>query len=575
MVAALAACSAFGYVLARQADDYIEAQHRRALAGAIEALQAMSPDLAGVDARLIRVLERASGLADLRFDPAPAGDGRRVQPMFDRNRRIVGWFSWRSEQPAGAMMRRLLPLAAGLAAGLVAFAALAIWQLGRLGVRLARSEQHVRRLERQDGLTGLPNHARFFALFDRALADGERPLAYAALDLDGFDEVNDVLGHAGGDEVLVEISRRFTAVLPRGAVIARLGSDEFALMLPDAAPETALAAVQALCQSLAWPVAMHQSVTISACAGVAAAPRDGTSRDELARRADLALRAAKRRGRGVAVTFSPELEADLQERRFIRREAAYTLAAHGFELHYQPIVKADGGAIAGVEALLRWNHPARGNIAPAQFVPIAEEAGLMQRLGEFALRRAIADAAHWPDLYVSVNVSPLQMRDRAIVDVVASVLKDSGFDPARLVLEMTESVLIDEPEAIAARLQDLRALGVGLALDDFGSGYSSLRYLQTLPFDKLKIDRGFVQALDRSANGGVIIQAMVALGRALGLSVVIEGVETEEQRVLLRLAGCHEMQGYLFARPAPREEIGRLLHARRAAPDHLRLRAVG
>jgi EAL domain-containing protein (putative c-di-GMP-specific phosphodiesterase class I) len=210
------------------------------------------------------------------------------------------------------------------------------------------------------------------------------------------------------------------------------------------------------------------------------------------------------------------------------------------------------------------------------FVPVAEEAGLMDRLGEFVLRRAVSDAARWPELYISVNLSPVQVRDRAFVDVVSAVLRESGFEPSRLMFEMTEGVLIDNPDEMTARLQELRALGVRLALDDFGSGYSSLSYLQTLPFDKLKVDRSFVMALNQSANGGVIIQAIVALGRALGMGVVIEGVETEEQRVLLRLAGCSEMQGYLFAKPTPRDEIDRLLAHANSTPAAARtpLRAV-
>jgi EAL domain-containing protein (putative c-di-GMP-specific phosphodiesterase class I) len=253
------------------------------------------------------------------------------------------------------------------------------------------------------------------------------------------------------------------------------------------------------------------------------------------------------------------METDFDERAFIRRELSSALAARAFELYYQPIVTADRGAIIGVEALLRWNHPSRGFIPPAVFVRVAEEVGLMGQLGEFVLRRALADAARWPDLYVAINLSPAQVRDRKFVDTVATILKESAVPPSRVVLELTEGLLIDEPETAKSRLEDLRKLGVRLALDDFGAGYSSLTYLQRLPFDKLKIDRGFVAALEHSANTGVIIQAIVALGRALGMSVLIEGVETEEQRVLLRLAGCTEMQGFLFARPAPREEIDRLL----------------
>jgi len=259
--------------------------------------------------------------------------------------------------------------------------------------------------------------------------------------------------------------------------------------------------------------------------------------------------------------FSIDMEGDFDERRFIKRELSRALATRSFEIHYQPIVRADGGAVVGVESLLRWNHPNRGYIAPGLFVRVAEEAGLMDQLGAFVLRRALEDAARWPGLYVAVNLSPVQVRDRRLVDLVREVLADTKTDPARLVLEVTESVLIDDPLTAKTRLEDLRRLGVQLALDDFGAGYSSLSYLQQLPFDKLKIDRGFVAALDHSANTGVIIQAIVTLGRALGMSVLIEGVETEEQRVLLRLAGCNEMQGFLFAKPNVAEEIDRMLAA--------------
>jgi diguanylate cyclase (GGDEF)-like protein len=574
---AIVVCAGLAYVLARQADDYIEAEHRQALVGAVEALQAVSPDLARLEPKLIHVLERASGLKELKFETEPVGGWREVQSMLDARGRIVGWFSWEPERPATATMNRLLPLAATIALGLVGFAVLAMWQLGRLGFQLARSEQHAHKLEYQDVLTGLPNHNRFFGLFDRAVVDrkGDETLAFAVLDLDGFDEVNDILGYAGGDEVLAEIGNRLQQSLPRGAVIGRLGSDEFALLITGMELQAALAAADMMRESLVRPFCMDQVVQLSVSIGLAIAPRDGTVRDDLLRRADLALRTAKRRGRGTIVAFSADLEAEFQERRFIKREVALALAAQGFDLHYQPIVKADGGAVVGVEALLRWKHPARGFVPPSLFVPVAEEAGLMDRLGEFALRRAISDAARWPALYVSVNLSPVQVRNRAFIDLVASVLEDSGFEPSRLVLEMTESVLIEKPEETTARLQELRALGVRLALDDFGSGYSSLSYLQKLPFDKLKIDRSFVTGLNRSANGGVIIQAVVTLGRALGMEIVIEGVETEEQRVLLRLAGCSEMQGYLFAKPAPRDDIDRLLQeaATQAARAPLRASA--
>jgi EAL domain-containing protein (putative c-di-GMP-specific phosphodiesterase class I) len=251
-------------------------------------------------------------------------------------------------------------------------------------------------------------------------------------------------------------------------------------------------------------------------------------------------------------------DAPDDEQQFMRRELARALKARTFEVHYQPIVAAAGGRINGVEALLRWTHPDRGGISPATFIPIAEQMGVMDELGTFVLNRALEDAKAWPDIYVSVNLSPLQVRDRKIVDVVRSALADSGIAPSRLVLEITEGVLIDNPQEMLRRIEELRALGVRIALDDFGSGYSSLGYLQRFAFDKLKFDRIFVSALGRSPNAAVIIQAIVALGRALDVTIVVEGVETEEQRVLLRLAGCDEMQGFLFARPAPAATIARL-----------------
>jgi diguanylate cyclase (GGDEF)-like protein len=566
IVIAIIVCLGLAYVLAQQADDYLEAEHRQALSGAVQALQAVSPDLAKVEPELIRVLERASGLKELRFESEPVAGSRQVQSMLDRNGRIVGWFSWEPERPASTMMRRLLPIASLIAFGLVGFAAVAMWQLGRLGFKLATTEEQVEKLEFQDVLTGLPNHNRLFELFDHALATRQEDaaLAFAALDLDGFDEINDALGYAGGDQVLKELGERLRKTLPEGAVIARLGSDEFALLILGMNREGTLQIAETVRHAIMRPIWMDQLVQISVSIGVAVAPGDGTTRDELTRRADLALRAAKRRARGSVLGFVEELETEFQEKRFIKREIALALTARAFDLHYQPIVKAEGSATVGVEALLRWNHPTRGFVPPSVFVPVAEEAGLMDRLGEFVLRQAIADASRWPDLYVSVNVSPVQMRDRAFVDLVSQVLAETGFAPARLLLEMTETVLLDDPEQATARLLELRALGIGLALDDFGSGYSSLSYLQRLPFNKLKVDRSFVAALDQSANAGVIIQAIVTLARALEMSVLIEGVETEDQRILLRLAGCNEMQGYLFAKPSARAEIDRLLERERA-----------
>jgi diguanylate cyclase (GGDEF)-like protein len=575
VVAATVVCCALGFVLARESDDRLEADQRQALRGAIEALQSASPGLLNVDPKLVQILERASGFKDLRFEEEPPNDRRDVQSLVDANGRIVGWFSWEPERPATAMMLRLLPFAALVALGVFGFTLLAMWQLRRLGALLANSTRAAHRLAYEDALTGLPNMHQLREFLDRALAarKAEEVLAIALLDLGGFDDMKDAVGEAGEDEVLTEIATRLRRDVPEGAMIARLRGDKFGLAMPATGEDAALAAIQAIRDAISRPIWVDQVVQIGANAGVAIAPRDGAKRSELMHRAELALRSAKRRGRGMVVSFSPEMESDFDDRRFIKRELSRALATRSFELHYQPIVKADGGAVVGVEALLRWKHPNRGYIPPGVFVRVAEEAGLMDQLGEFVLRQALADAARWPSLYVAVNLSPVQVRDRRFVKLVSDVLRESGIDPSRVVLEITEGILIDDPLTAKARLQDLRALGVHLALDDFGSGYSSLAYLQQLPFDKLKIDRGFVAALDQSANAGVIIQAIVNLGRALGMSVLIEGVETEEQRVLLRLAGCTEMQGFLFAQPTPREQIDQLLAASAAKQPPERAKA--
>jgi diguanylate cyclase (GGDEF)-like protein len=438
-----------------------------------------------------------------------------------------------------------------------------MWQLRRLGHLLGKSEQRLHKLAHEDPVTGLSSHHELLELLDAALANrqGDQTVGFALLDFGGVDDMKDAIGGGEEDGVLIEVANRLRDAMPEGTALGRVRGDKFGLVIVAGSEAEVMAVAEKARDAGSRAFWMNQVVQIAANVGVAIAPRDGTLRNELRQRADLALRSARRRGRGLVVAFAPEMEADFDERRFIKSELSVALAARAFDVHYQPIVKAEGGAIVGVEALLRWNHATRGAIPPQLFVRIAEEAGLMDQLGEFVLRRALADAARWPTLYVAVNLSPVQMRDRKFVELMSAVLAETKIAPSRIVLEITESVLIDDPETAKSRLEDLRALGVKLALDDFGSGYSSLAYLQRLPFDKLKIDRGFVAALEHSANAGVIIQAIVALGRALGLSVLIEGVETEEQRVLMRLAGCNEMQGFLFARPTPREDIDRLLAA--------------
>jgi diguanylate cyclase (GGDEF)-like protein len=511
------------------------------------------------DERLTGVFERMSGVSGLAFDAeAPPAD-RDVQSFMDGQGRMVGWLSWKREHPTMDALLRLLPLLGIVAAGLVGFAISAIRQITRTTRQLASSEAQAYKIAYEDAVTGLPNRRKMFDLLDAALAEhAGGGVTFGLIDLDGFADLKEALGEQGSDELLAAVGERLRGAMPAAVTLGRIGPSEFALVSTHAAQ--GMAAAQEAVRVMARPLWIaSQAVQASLAIGLVCAPADGETREELMRRADLARRSI---GHGSAVRvvgFDPEMEREFQDRLFIKRELRRTLAERGFDVHYQPIVAAEGQKIVGVEALLRWNHPTRGMIPPTEFIPIAEQTGLMPQLGEFVLRRALADAVRWKDVYVAVNMSPHQMRDKAMVGLVAHVLADTGMPPARVMLEVTEGVLIENPDEAKERLQQLRALGVKVALDDFGSGYSSLSYLRRFPIDKLKIDKEFVSPLGRSSDGGVIIQAIMALGRALGLTVLCEGVETEEQRILLRLAGCDEMQGFLFAKPAPRAAIERLL----------------
>jgi diguanylate cyclase (GGDEF)-like protein len=568
-------CGAIGYGLARQSDERLWAEQRASLRNAIGEFRNLFGITDEIDPRFVRMVEQSVGLQGLRFETDPGLDEREMQPVIDAQGRIAGFFTWDKAHPMLQTMQRLMPLIAGIAAALVGFAGFSLWQLRRARRELAASEQQARRAADEDKLTGLPNLAKTLECLDLALTErGDSDVTiFALIQLDGMADVSAQLGVRGGDELIAAMAKRLYEALPAGTLCGRTGSDEFAVILTAGNDVDASAVMRAAIEVIARPQWIDTVVRLSAHAGFAQAPRHATSRGELVRRAGLALRVAAKKGPGAIVAFEHAIETVSADQIFIQRELPRALSANELELHYQPIIAAHGGRIAGVEALLRWTHRERGPIGPAVFVPVAEQMGLMDALGAFVLRRALREAKRWPDLYVSVNLSPLQVRDASIVDLVRSALAESGVPPSRLMLEITEGVLIDNPDEMVKRIKDLHALGVRIALDDFGSGYSNLGYLQRFPLDKLKIDRSFVTALGSSTNGGVIIQVIVGLGRALGLTVVAEGVETEQQRVLLRLAGCDEMQGYLFAKPVAAKAIDRLLaqakQGRAAPPETL------
>jgi diguanylate cyclase (GGDEF)-like protein len=550
-----------GYSLAQQSDERLWSEQRNALRNAISEFRGLFGQANGIDPRFVRMVEQSARLQDLKFEIEPDPGHREMQPVLDGGGRIAGFFTWEKTRPMQTAMDRLMPFVGGAAISLVGFAGFSLWQLRRARRELVVSEAQAQRAADEDKLTGLPNHAKTLELLDLFLTEhsADESTTFALIELDGMEDVTAHLGVLGSDELIVAVAARLREVLPKEAVCGRVGSDEFAVMLTAENGIDVMAMLRAVLDNIARPHWFDTVVRVSAHAGFAPAPQHATTRGELTRRAELALRAADKKGPGSIVGFEPAIDTVSTDQKFIHRELPRALSANELELHYQPIIAAHGGRIVGVEALLRWTHATRGSIGPAVFIPVAEQMGLMDALGAFVLRRALQEAKRWPDLYIAVNLSPLQVRDRTIVDLVRSALEESGVAPSRLMLEITEGVLVDNPEEMVKRIEDLHDLGVRVALDDFGSGYSNLSYLQRFPLDKLKIDRSFVVALGNSANGGVIIQAIVALGRALGLSVLVEGVETEQQRVLLRLAGCDEMQGFLFAKPAPAAAIDRLL----------------
>jgi len=554
-------CALTGLAVTQREDSRREAERHVALRLALDELQAVFGEIERFDDAQLRLIARRAGLAELRFDAdPPRQDGREIQSLQNPQGRIVGWFSWVPDRAFARAMTWLWSLAAAIALGLGAAAVFAEQVAWRLSRALARSIGTTRKLISEDPLTGLPNRRAMLASLEDALAQrGSGFVALALLDLDGFREVNDTLGRAGGDAMLVSIAERLNARLPPGALFGRFEDDEFAVILRGDDARAVLALAGKLRLSLSPPGFMDQTGQVSACIGIAQAPDDGDSGEILARRAGLALVAAKHEGRGVVRRFEPQVETDYAERRCMLRELEVAIATRSLEVHYQPIVAAAGGGMIGVEALLRWNHPTLGAIPPSVFIPLAEQNGLMFQLGEIVLRRALTDGARWPQLFIGVNLSPLQIRNRRLVDLLTAIMIETGVAASRVVLEVTEGVLIDDLPETRQQLEALRALGAGIALDDFGTGYSSLSYLQKFPFDRLKIDRTFVASLGTSGNTGAIIQSIVTLGHALGMKVLAEGVETDEQRVLLRLAGCDEMQGYLFARPGPAEDIDKAL----------------
>ncbi|WP_407120336.1 EAL domain-containing protein [Bradyrhizobium sp. STM 3561] len=444
----------------------------------------------------------------------------------------------------------------------VLLALMDITERKRAEARLAFMAQH-------DGLTGLPNRSLLRQQMDEMLLHTRRSaekVALLILGLDNFKAVNDTLGHGVGDKLLRGVAKRLRSTLREEDALARLNSDEFAVLQSGLArPEDAVGLAKRLLEAIADPYLLDgHSVVIGASIGIAMAPGDGDDPEKLLKSADMALSRAKADARGTFAFFEAALDAKAQSRRKIEVELRDAIQNDVLRPYYQPLIDLQSGRITGFEALVRWPHAERGMVSPAEFIPVAEDTGLINPLGGLMLRRACLDAAAWPDdVRVAVNLSPLQFRSGNLLSMVMDALKHSGLPPRRLELEITETLLLEKSAQVLATLHALRALGVRISMDDFGTGYSSLSYLRSFPFDKIKIDQSFVRDLAANREAQAIIRSIVSLGKGLGVTITAEGVETEAELSCLRAEGCHEGQGFLFSKARPNAEIISLLAAQR------------
>lgn len=427
-------------------------------------------------------------------------------------------------------------------------------QAYRVISQLTASEAKAKQVAGHDALSGLPNRFLFNEFVDAEISRCKRKRCQFALfylDLDHFKEANDTFGHDVGDRVIVAVAERLGMMLRSGDHFARLGGDEFAVLQTDVVdPRDCAKLAYRMLDAMSAPFDLGgQQVFMGVSIGIALCPQNAGERQELMRLADLALYRAKQGGRNRFAFFEAKMGEDLRLRQCAEDELRAAIDNDELTMLYQPIVSASGEKIVCVEALVRWQHKTRGLLSADSFVGIAEDRGLIVPLGEWALRRACSDAKRWPGLHIAVNVSPIQFRQKDYVATVEKILAETGIEPQRVELELTEGILISDADLAERSMIDLRALGITMALDDFGSGYSSLIYLRRFAFDKIKIDRSFLESMELTGESAIIVESIVGLGRSLGLTVTAEGIETIEQARFLEALGCHELQGCLYSGP--------------------------
>ncbi len=501
-------------------------------------------------------------LENLRTVTGPAARrGEYVFDIVDAAQKPVVRFAWAPQQPGAEILSNVIPFIGIALAGFALLTGLVLRFMRRTAETITAGENRLRYLALHDPLCGLPNRNYFSDRLEEVIEGVRRGGPASAvfyIDLDHFKDVNDTLGHPVGDELIRNVTRRLASTLRSEDLVARLGGDEFAVITSVSSNHAVLLGVaDRIIGILSAPFSIDgHTIVIGASIGIAIADnRSQSGAADVMRYADMALYRAKNEGRNRACVYDAAMDADLSNRKLVEAELREAIENGSLDVLYQPIVNASGETVVGVEALARWPHPTRGLISPSEFIPVAEYSGLIIELGSYVLRRACLDGKAWPGLTVAVNVSPLQFRQIDFFSMVERVVGETGYDPTRLELELTESTLIGNVESAEASMARLRSLGVRLALDDFGTGYSSLQYLRRFPFDKIKIDRSFVLSIEKGADGAAIVHAVVSLGRGLGMKVTAEGVETADQHLFLRAAGVHYMQGFRFGKPMKASEI--------------------
>lgn len=512
-------------------------------------------------------LGRSFLIDDLRFEPETAeterqfGDFPAALDVFDDK---IGHYVWTPPTPGYAVLRNVLP---PIAIALILFCAVALataFRARKLAIALTESEKDAVRAARTDSMTGLMNRTGFSELVDSpAIENVSRNGHFAVvyLDINGFKAVNDSIGHHGGDDLVRALAARINSVVPPGGHFARIGGDEFAVALTSpAARDTAAGTASAVVHCLDEPFTVHGfEFHVTAAVGYAVSSGASVTPAEIVRRADIAMYQAKSSAEREAVLYHPTMETGALERKQVEAALRRALEVDELRVFYQPVARAGDLSIVGVEALVRWTSKEFGPVSPGLFIPVAEETGLIHDVGRVVVERACRDMHNWPDLKMSINVSPVQLRDPNFANDLLAIVERHGLETHQFQLELTEGILVSNPTIAKRKLARLKELGFSLSLDDFGTGFSSIGYLRQFPFDVLKVDRSFVRDLGMNATANALIQSLVSLGDAMDLSVIAEGIENEDQLRLLRLVQCEYVQGFLVSRPVPAEEITSLL----------------